>query len=69
MAVRKCHFCGKEIEPGSGSLYIKKDGSLMNLCSRKCRVNALTLRRVARKVRWTNEFHNTKNLKKKAQKH
>ena len=27
MEQRKCYFCGKMLEPGTGKLYIKKDGS------------------------------------------
>ncbi|MCL4332362.1 MAG: 50S ribosomal protein L24e [Candidatus Thermoplasmatota archaeon] len=68
MVARKCNFCGSEIEPGSGSVFVRKDGNLLNFCSRKCRVNALTLRRVSRRSRWTAEYHNIKNAKKKPNK-
>jgi len=48
-----CSFCGTDIEPGAGTLYVKNDGSLLYLCSSKCRRSALYLRRRARKLKWT----------------
>lgn len=68
MAERVCTFCGKDIEPGTGMLYIRKDGATLNFCSKKCRVNMLKLKRIPRKVKWTAEYHNIKNLKKMAEK-
>ncbi|MCL4328151.1 MAG: 50S ribosomal protein L24e [Candidatus Thermoplasmatota archaeon] len=72
MAVRTCNFCGKDIEPGSGTIYVRKDGSILSMCSRKCRVNYLVLGRVSRRVRWTGEFSSiksSKGSKKRSQKH
>ncbi|MCL5730516.1 MAG: 50S ribosomal protein L24e [Candidatus Thermoplasmatota archaeon] len=68
MAVRNCSFCGSIIEPGAGTVYIKRDGSYYNFCSRKCRVNMLNLKRVPRRVRWTSEFRNAARGKKSAAK-
>jgi large subunit ribosomal protein L24e len=48
-----CSFCGRDIEPGAGTLYVKNDGSLLYLCSSKCRRSALYLGRRARKLKWT----------------
>jgi len=48
-----CSFCGTDIEPGAGPLYVKNDGSLLYLCSSKCRRSALYLKRRARKLKWT----------------
>jgi large subunit ribosomal protein L24e len=48
-----CSFCGTDIEPGAGTLYVKNDGSLLYLCSSKCRKSALYLKRRARKLKWT----------------
>ncbi|MCL4330103.1 MAG: 50S ribosomal protein L24e [Candidatus Thermoplasmatota archaeon] len=53
------------IEPGTGILFIRKDGNVLNFCSRKCRVNMLVLKRVPRRIRWTKEFHNLKDAQKK----
>jgi large subunit ribosomal protein L24e len=48
----KCSFCGVQIEPGTGKMYVKKDGSTFYFCSSKCQ-NNFRLRRVPRKVLWT----------------
>ena len=57
MVERKvCSFCGREIEPGTGTLFIRKDGSFFQYCSSKCRKNSLHLGRVPRRVRWTQQY-------------
>ncbi|MEA2054562.1 MAG: 50S ribosomal protein L24e [Candidatus Thermoplasmatota archaeon] len=53
---RKCTFCGEEIEPGTGSMYVKKDGTVYYFCSSKCRKNFLKFGREPRRVRWTKRF-------------
>ena len=53
---RSCSFCGNDIEPGTGKLYIKKDGTKLNFCSNKCQKNMVGLKRVNRNVRWTTHF-------------
>lgn len=53
---RVCSFCGGEIEPGTGRLYIQRDGNTMNFCSNKCTKNLLKLKRVPRETRWTRSF-------------
>ncbi|KAA0003866.1 MAG: 50S ribosomal protein L24e [Thermoplasmata archaeon] len=50
---RVCTFCGGEIEPGTGMMYVKKDGTVYHFCSSKCKKNLLYLGREPRKVRWT----------------
>ncbi|MHC1624599.1 MAG: 50S ribosomal protein L24e [Methermicoccaceae archaeon] len=52
MQIRKCSFCGEPIEPGTGKLLVKRDGTLYYYCSSKCEKNH-ALKRVPRKVRWT----------------
>ncbi len=47
----KCDFCGREIEPGTGKLYVRKDGKVLYYCSSKCEKNHRM--RIPRKVRWT----------------
>jgi len=38
VGTQKCSFCGKDIEPGTGSAYVQtKDGTLMWFCSNKCK--------------------------------
>jgi len=53
---RNCSFCGQEIEPGTGSLYIRKDAVSYNFCSNKCRKNQIKLGRIPRRTRWTKAF-------------
>lgn len=60
----KCSFCGISIEPGTGKIYVKKDGKIFYFCSRKCEKNLLKLKRKARKVRWTKEFQENKGSQK-----
>ncbi|TAJ44210.1 50S ribosomal protein L24e [Methanofollis fontis] len=48
----KCSFCGESIEPGTGRLFVRKDGALFYFCSTKCRKN-YELKRVPRRVTWT----------------
>ena len=31
-----CNFCEQEIPKGTGKLYVKKDGKMINFCSNKC---------------------------------
>ncbi len=50
---RICSFCGNEIEPGTGKIYVKKDGTVLYFCGNKCQKNMLKLKRIPRKVRWT----------------
>ncbi len=53
---RICSFCGNEIEPGTGKMYVKKDGTVLYFCKSKCQKNMLKLGRVPRRVRWTRFF-------------
>ncbi len=47
-----CSFCGEAMEPGTGKMYVRKDGSIYFFCSTKCQKN-YRLGRIARRVRWT----------------
>lgn len=50
---RVCSFCGEEIEPGTGRMYVKKDGTIYSFCTHKCYQNMIELRRVPRTTLWT----------------
>jgi len=50
---RICSFCGTKIEPGTGKMYVKKDGTVLNFESNKCYKNMVILKRVARTTQWT----------------
>jgi large subunit ribosomal protein L24e len=51
--IRKCSFCGTEIEPGTGKMYVKRDGTVLFFDSNKCYKNMVELKRVPRKTAWT----------------
>ncbi|MEM3341320.1 MAG: 50S ribosomal protein L24e [Thermoplasmata archaeon] len=53
---RMCNFCGNEIEPGTGRMYVKKDGTIFHFCKAKCQKNMLYLKRIPRNVRWTKKY-------------
>ena len=60
---RVCSFCGKEIEPGTGRMYVKRDGSVLYFCSSKCYKNMMELKRVPRRVTWTAEYQKEKSIR------
>jgi len=54
MPVRRvCSYCGEEIEPGTGKMFVKKDGTVFFFDRSKCQNGLLKLGRVPRTVRWT----------------
>ncbi len=53
---RSCSFCGNEIEPGTGKMFIRKDGTVFLFCSHKCQANMLKLGRVPRRTPWTQAY-------------
>lgn len=63
---RVCTFCGVEIEPGTGRMYVKKDGVTYQFCSSKCFKNLVELRRVPRRTTWTRYYEREKLVRQKA---
>jgi large subunit ribosomal protein L24e len=63
--MRVCSFCGREIEPGTGSMYVKKDGTVMLFCTNKCSKNMIDMRRVPRRVTWTRAYAREKDVRMK----
>ncbi len=57
-----CTFCGASIEPGTGKMYVKKDGTTYLFCSNKCSKNMIEMGRVPRKVTWTAATQHRKGL-------
>ncbi|MBI4363043.1 MAG: 50S ribosomal protein L24e [Euryarchaeota archaeon] len=51
MERKTCSFCARRMEPGTGKLLVKRDGSLFYFCSSKCEKNH-ALGRTPRKVTW-----------------
>ena len=52
---RICTFSGEEIEPGTGMMFVRRDGSILGSNS-KARKNFVKLGRNARRVKWTRHF-------------
>jgi large subunit ribosomal protein L24e len=50
-----CSFCNNEISKGTGEIFVLRDGTTLNFCSSKCRVNQTELKREGRRVKWTNK--------------
>jgi large subunit ribosomal protein L24e len=63
---RVCTFCGVEIEPGTGRMYVRKDGVTYNFCSSKCFKNLVELGRVPRRVTWTRYYEREKKVRLKS---
>lgn len=50
---RQCSFCAREIEPGTGMMFVKRDGTVFNFCTSSCRKQQLDLGRVGHRFKWT----------------
>ncbi|MEM0493314.1 MAG: 50S ribosomal protein L24e [Candidatus Thermoplasmatota archaeon] len=53
---RVCSFCGNNIEPGTGKIFVRKDGTVLYFCRSKCQKNMLKLNRIPRRVKWTKKY-------------
>ena len=53
---RICSFTHEEIEPGTGMMYIKRDGSVFWFKDSKARKNMLKLKRNPRRLKWTRRY-------------
>ncbi|ARM75843.1 MULTISPECIES: 50S ribosomal protein L24e [Acidianus] len=52
----KCNYCGKEILPGTGMMYVRNDGTILWFCSSKCRKYMLKYHKDPRKLKWTSSY-------------
>jgi large subunit ribosomal protein L24e len=50
---RQCSFCAQEIEPGTGMMFVRRDGTVFHFCSSSCRKQQLHLHRVGHRFKWT----------------
>ncbi len=51
---RTCDYCGGDIEPGTGTMFVQTDGAITHYCSGKCEKNA-DLGREPRDLEWTRD--------------
>jgi large subunit ribosomal protein L24e len=63
----ECSFCGKEIAPGTGKMYVKKDGTVFHFCSSKCENAQIKRKFKSRITPWTKLFKTIKQTKKDKQ--
>ena len=49
---RACDYCGADIEPGTGTMFVTTSGTVTHFCSAKCEKNA-DLGREPRDLEWT----------------
>lgn len=52
----KCTFSGEEIEPGTGIMYVRRNGEVLWFKNSKSMRNMLQLGRINRHVKWTQAF-------------
>jgi len=55
---RECDYCGADIEPGTGTMFVETSGTTIHFCSSKCENNA-DLGREARNLGWTDAGRQT----------
>ena len=53
---RVCDFSGEEIEPGTGTMFVRRDGTVLWFKNSKARRNMLKLKRNPSKVKWTRHY-------------
>jgi len=56
----KCTVCKKELREGTGTMYVKKDGTTYYFCSKKCELNILKLKRKPTNLKWANTSKKSK---------
>ena len=52
----KCSFCGENIEPGTGNIFVLKEGKALTFCGMKCEKNMIKLGRKAIRTKWTSKY-------------
>jgi large subunit ribosomal protein L24e len=55
----KCSFCGKELKPGTGKMFVKNDGVVFYFCSSKCEKN-FKMGRESKKSKWSRKLKSAK---------
>jgi large subunit ribosomal protein L24e len=58
-----CSFCGGNIEPGTGRIFVRKDGLTYNFCGSKCFKNLVIMKRLPREIEWTAAYKREKEVR------
>ncbi|HIE82199.1 MAG TPA: 50S ribosomal protein L24e [Candidatus Poseidoniales archaeon] len=53
---RVCNFTHEEIEPGTGMMFVRRDGTVLWFKDSKSRKNMLKLKRNPRRLKWTRRY-------------
>ena len=53
---KTCSFCGGEVEPGTGLMYVTRRGDVYWFCSSKCYKSFVKLRRNPAKQAWVRKL-------------
>ena len=56
LLVKQCSYCDRPVAKGSGTMFVKNDGTIYWFCSAKCKKNMLELKRDPRKFKWTKKY-------------
>ncbi len=64
----ECSFCGEKFKPGTGLLFVKRDGTAFFFCGRKCEKNLLSLKRKPGSTKWTQAYQHAKKAGKAGKK-
>ena len=56
LLVKPCSFCDRPVAKGTGTMFVKNDGTGLWFCSAKSKKNMQELKRDPRKFKWTNKY-------------